>query len=368
MTTDTDTIDLDKALAATPETAPNGRKLEKWERAIDASRKRFDLIADAGSVNYDREAMFAMQHLIKSDFTLKVANQNPKSVLVAMANVAATGLTLNPALKLAYLVPRDGAIRLDISYMGLLQIATDTGSIMWGRADVVREADTFTYCGPAAAPEHKCNPFATDRGEIVGAYVIAKTHTGDILCGIMTRAELDTVRDRSDAWKMRDPARGKNGGPWFDFPEEMSKKAVIKRDQKTWPRTDQHKRLADAVDIANEAEGGYTFDHGNAVPQNLIGDDRKERHDDAAEQYAEAVQAVKLAIYRKDWPAMADAWAQIPSAAQMDLYLAPSKGGIFSTHERKCLHDNQRKASEAEPHPGYPRLPEGETPPPELQQ
>lgn len=361
MSNDTDTIDIDKALDAAPDTAPNGRPLAKWERAIEASRKRFDLIADGASVNYDREALFAMQHLIKSDYAMKIAEGNPKSVILAMANVAATGLTLNPAYGLAYLVPRDGAIKLDISYKGLLQIATDSGSILWGRADVVREADSFAYCGPAAAPEHKCNPFATDRGDIVGAYVIAKTHTGDILCGIMTRAELDTVRGKSDAWN-----RGKVGqkGPWEAFPEEMCKKAVIKRDQKTWPRTDQHKRLADAVEIANEAEGNYTFDHGGAIPQNLIGDDRKDRHDDAAEQYAEAVQAVKLAIYRKDWPAMADAWAQVPQAAQMDLYLAPSKGGIFSTHERKCLHDNQRKPSEAE---AFPRLPEGEAPPPELQ-
>jgi recombination protein RecT len=273
-----------------------------------------------------------------------------------MANVAATGLTLNPAYKLAYLVPRDGAIKLDISYMGLLQIATDSGSIMWGRADIVREADTFKYHGPAAMPVHEASVFAKDRGEIVGAYVIAKTHTGDILCGIMTREELDTVRGKSDAW-----VRGDTGkkGPWESFPEEMCKKAVIKRDQKTWPRTDQHKRLADAVDIANDAEGGYTFEHSQTVPQNLIGDDRKERCDEAAEQYEEAIRVIRLAIYNEDWPTMTDAWAQIPSSAQMDLNLAPSKGGVFSTHERNCIKFKQQR---------FPQLPPGEVPPPEVQQ
>lgn len=335
-------IDLDKALDNAPVTAPNSsRQLAKWERAIEASRDRFAKIADASLVNYDRESLFAMQHLIKSDYAMKIAEQNPKSVILAMANVAATGLSLNPAYGLAYLVPRDGAIKLDISYKGLLQIATDSGSIMWGRADVVREADEFDYCGPAAMPTHKAKVFTKDRGEVVGAYVIAKTHTGDILCGIMTREELDVVRGKSDAWN-----RGKTGqkGPWESFHEEMCKKAVIKRDQKTWPRTDQHKRLADAVEIANEAEGGYTFDHsGDAAPKNLIGDDRQERCAEAAEQYAEAVAAVKASIYREDWPCMTDAWAQIPSAAQMDLYLAPSRGGIFSTHERKCIKERQQR-------------------------
>src|SRR5690349_10937068 len=101
-----DTIDIDKALEAAPDTAPNGRPLAKWERAIESSRKRFDLIADGATVNYDRESLFAMQHLIKSDYALKIAEGNPKSVFLAMANIAATGLTLNPAYGLAYLVPR----------------------------------------------------------------------------------------------------------------------------------------------------------------------------------------------------------------------------------------------------------------------
>jgi hypothetical protein len=190
----------------------------------------------------------------------------------------------------------------------------------------------------------------------VGAYVVAKAHTGDMFCGIMTREELDTVRGKSDAWN-----RGKAGskGPWESFPEEMCKKAVIKRDQKTWPRTDQHKRLADAVEIANDAEGQYTFEQDRVPSGNLIGDDRLERCNDAAEQYDEALRVIKLAIHRKDWPTMADAWAQIPSSAQMDLNLAPSKGGIFSTHERECIKYNQRKASEAAP---LPQLSESERP------
>lgn len=350
--------DLDKALEEAPTTAPeSGRELQKWERAINASKAKFDAISDKSLVSYDRESLFAMQHLIKSDYAMKIANSNPKSVILAMANVAATGLSLNPAYGLAYLVPRDGAIKLDISYKGLLQIATDSGSIMWGRAEVVHEADDFEYRGPAEAPVHRAKVFAKERGEVVGAYCIAKTHQGDVLCEVMTLEQLHDVRDRSDAWKQRDPSKGKNGGPWFDFYTEMCRKAVLKRAQKTWPRTDQHKRIAEAVDIANEAEGGYTFDHGQTVPQNLIGDDRKERCDEAAEQYEEAIQVIRLAIYNEDWPTMTDAWAQIPQAAQMDLNLAPSKGGIFSTHERRCIKERQQR---------FPRLPAGEVPPPEV--
>ena len=53
----------------------------------------------------------------------------------------------------------------------------------------MREADQFTYNGPAAMPEHKTNPFAKDRGAIVGAYVIAKTPDGDILTDVIDLAD-----------------------------------------------------------------------------------------------------------------------------------------------------------------------------------
>lgn len=79
----------------------------------------------------------------------------------------------------------------------------------------------------------------------------------------------------------------------------------------------------------------------NVPPANMIGDDRKQRCDEAAEQYAETIEVIRDAINREDWYTMTENWGSIPSAAQMDLYLAPSKGGIWSTYERKCLKENQ---------------------------
>lgn len=56
------------------------------------------------------------------------------SKLQAVFNVALTGLTLNPTLKLAYLVPRynnasrELEVHLEPSYQGLVKLVTDTGS------------------------------------------------------------------------------------------------------------------------------------------------------------------------------------------------------------------------------------------------
>lgn len=91
---------------------------------------------------------------------------------------------------------------------------------------------------------------------------------------------------------------------------------------------DEAERMNDAVTV-------------QAVPVELIGDDRKRRCDDAAEQYAEVIEVIRDAIKREDWYTMTENWNTIPTSAQLDLYLAPTKGGIWSTFERKCLKEHQ---------------------------
>lgn len=87
------------------------------------------------TVTWAKESQFAIQYFQKNDYLAKTALANPTSAQNAIINVAAIGITLNPASKLAYLVPRDGMVCLDISYMGLLHLAQSTGSIKWGNAN-----------------------------------------------------------------------------------------------------------------------------------------------------------------------------------------------------------------------------------------
>lgn len=72
-------------------------------------------------------------------------------------------------------------------------------------------------------------------------------------------------------------------------------------------------------------------------PANLITDERKARCDEAAEQYAASVAAIKEAIAKEDYYSAMEAWDEVPQAAQQDLWLAPTKGGVFTTVERKAL-------------------------------
>jgi recombination protein RecT len=220
--------------------------LQVISNEIYGVRAGFEAVSVDRSINFEREAGFAIQILGGNEYALGVAMNNKQSVIDAVTNISAIGISLNPAKKQAYLVPRDKKICLDISYMGLLDLAIASGSIMWGKGELVKESDDFRLNGFDRPPSHERAPFAKDRGEVIGVYVVAKTHSGDYLTETMTIDEVNDIRNRSSAWKAW--VEKKRSCPWVTDPGEMSKKTVIKRAYKTWPKTD---RLDKAIHFLN---------------------------------------------------------------------------------------------------------------------
>ena len=228
------------------------KALAPWRLAIQEAEKRFVTIADRET--WAQESMFAMQAIMKNNYLMKIANLNPASLRNAVTNVAAIGLSLNPATAFAYIVPRDGQACLDISYKGLIKLATDSGAVQWAQADNVYSNDTFTYNGPTEAPVHSYDPFIKDRGEYQGSYCIARTAGGDVLAEVMPASEIYDIRDKSEYYKK------KKAGPWKDFFGEMAKKTVIKRASKTWPKSVASNKLEEAIEMINESGEGIKFE------------------------------------------------------------------------------------------------------------
>lgn len=199
------------------------------------------------SVSWAKECQFAIQHFQRNQKLAEIAISNPISAQNAIINVAAIGISLNPASKLAYLVPRDGMVCLDISYMGLLHIAQSAGVIKWGQCKLVYSSDTYETAGLDKAPLHKYNAFASpdERGSVIGGYCTVKTADGDYLTEEMSLAEIEEIRKVSKAGTSLK-------GPWVNFWSEMARKTIVKRAHKYWPRAD---RLDNAVDMLNESEG-----------------------------------------------------------------------------------------------------------------
>lgn len=220
---------------------------------INPLESEFEQICSEPSISFKRESEFAMQIFANNDYLAEVAINSPVTTCSAIKNVAAIGITLNPAQKLAYLVPRKGRICLDISYMGLMHIAQQSGAIKWCQSSIVRKNDKFMRTAIDRPPVHEFNEFGTteERGEIVGAYCVVKTDDGDYLTHTMRIADIFAIRDRSEGFKS-----GKSC-PWRTDEEQMILKTVVKQAAKYWPRRE---RLDAAIDHVNtEGQEGINF-------------------------------------------------------------------------------------------------------------
>lgn len=291
-----------------------------FDLAITQAQPGFCRIADRHQlVTWAEESQFARQAVLKNP---KLRECAPTTIQDAIINVAAVGLTLNPAHQYAYLVPEynknteQNECVLRISFKGLIKIATDSKAIAWVRADVVHKNDAFLYRGPTEMPIIEVNPFG-ERGEPVGVYCIAKTHEGDIL--------VETA-PWSDVMKARDAAKTKY--VWDAWPLEMAKKFIIKRASKQWPRTDPTERLSTAIDVVNKVEGSDFLD------------------------YEERAQRIIEALENGDESTVFETWNECDERAQSVLWTAVTKGGWFTQEQkteirRITLEWKQREAQGA---------------------
>lgn len=276
---------------------------------VKAAMPNFLSIANQNKlVKWEEESQFAIQYLEKNKYLAKCA---PYTIQNAIVNVAAVGLTLNPADQYAYLVPeyntqtKQNECNLRISFKGLIKNATDTGSIIWVKAETVKENDQFQYSGPTTAPEHTMDPFS-DRGECVGVYCIAKTAEGDILVDIMKWDEVMKIKGCA-----------KTDMVWNQWPEEMAKKAIIKRAAKQWPKTKKTSELNKTIEVMNETEGSEYINPLDAVRP--------------------SAEAIIEGINNEDDLAISEAWRECSSQEQDTLWIAVTKGGFFDQKQKTYI-------------------------------
>jgi len=267
-------------------------------------------------LKFASECLFAKQQLQKNNATMKAAQNNPNALRAAILNIAAIGISLNPASAHAYLVPRGNAVCLDISYRGLVKLATDAGAIQWAKAVLVYQGDEFKWRGPSLPPIHEADVFADGRIDasdplknLKGGYCLAKLSTGEYMVEVMTSGEIIAVRDASSS---------SNGGPWSGkWAGEMAKKTLVKRASKSWPQTAMRARLDQAVQVLNEHEGIET----------------RETDEDVIDKFMDLVasgKAIELLAYT----------SSLSEQEQTDCFNAAPKG------EKTKLKDRVRKMGE----------------------
>lgn len=227
-----------------------------YELAVIEAKPMFTQCSDEKT--WLKEVGFAMQIIRGNDVLQKCDRQSIKNAIV---NISLTGLSLNPALALAYLVPRDNKCVLDISYRGMIKVGTDSGSVKGVQANVVYTFDEFHYEEGTnqridfrrnldPPEDFKKDPLGYFWKYLLCVYSIATLHDGGKDYMIMPKWRIEKIKASSKARSDR--------APWGQWPEEMTRKTVIKYHYKTLPQTEH---MAQAVAILNEHEG---IDEGKA--------------------------------------------------------------------------------------------------------
>lgn len=223
------------------------KKNEIKKSDFDKIKPRFVQLSDEKT--FMKEISFAMQLFNANEYLNKSTTE---SKLEAVVNLAQTGLTLNPVMKLAYLIPRfvDGKIKcfVEPSYQGMIKLITDTGSAQSIYAHCVYEGDEFeVQLGTATNIIHK--PAYTSE-EITHVYAVAILHDGSKQVDVMTVAQIDDIRANSESYKAYCSNKIKSC-IWVDHYGEMAKKTIVKRLVKYLPKTDRFEKLGNAIDIDN---------------------------------------------------------------------------------------------------------------------
>lgn len=237
----------------------------------DLLLKKRDLIADVLPRHMTPERLIKLATVAVSRVP-KLGQATGLSVVNAIIKAAELGLDCSGTLGSAYLVPFENnkkvngrwtktvEAQLIIGYRGLIDLARRSGQIASIEARVVWKNDVFEF-EYGLEPRLKHVP-ALDKepGDFRLVYAIAKLRDGAMQLEVMTKAEVDSIRERSQSGKRKD--RYDNGqrtgetyydekSPWAtDYPE-MARKTVVKRLCKYLPLSVE---MQEAIAIDNDAD------------------------------------------------------------------------------------------------------------------
>ncbi len=116
---------------------------------------------------------------------------------------------------------------IESGYRGFIALARSSGELISINAQVVHRNDRFDFAyGLAERLEHV--PAEGDRGEITHFYAYAKFKDGGHHFDVLSRAEVDAVRDRSESYQAYRAGKVEDTA-WVTAYEEMGKKTVLRR-------------------------------------------------------------------------------------------------------------------------------------------
>ena len=200
--------------------------------------------------NKSKLAQMLPQHMTADRFlriTMNALRTNPKlmdctveSLFAASLACAQLGLEPNTPLGHIYLIPFRNTkkniteVQVIVGYQGYVKLARQSGEMQTIAAQPVFEMDeyAFDYMNPEAGYHrpHMNGP----RGEVIGAWALARFKDGGMAFEFMPRADIDRIRDGSQGYRTARKFNNTNT-PWITNYDQMAAKTAIRRLAKRLP-------------------------------------------------------------------------------------------------------------------------------------
>lgn len=223
------------------------QQLSGLEKCFISPKKAF-LAAGGTEQQFAREVNFAMQAMLNNSYLIDCAKAYPDHLIEAIKNVSLTGLSLNPELKLGYLVPYKGKVKFQASYMGKVDILIRTGVVKDIYADLVYTNDKFSMTkGTGGKLIHEPDVFG-ERGDLMGGYYYAVLTSGIEKYDAMPKSRIDEIKSRSESVK-----KGKQS-PWDTDFEEMARKTVVNWAFKFLPKTSISDSMLKVLEVESQLD------------------------------------------------------------------------------------------------------------------
>jgi recombination protein RecT len=205
----------------------------------------------------------------KNDKLIQALIENPASMYASILSGAEIGLMPSEMIGDFYLIPRNlkqdnGTYKMTVTpligYKGLVSILLRSGDITRIHTEVVYEGDEFeAIYGLEPTINHKPNFNAIRTADrIKYAYAVAKNKNGEYQFAVMTRKEIEVIRDmpkyKNDLYFNDD----KGNNRW------MERKAALIQLSKMLPK-DYYAKKAISMDSQLESGALLTLDEDNKV-------------------------------------------------------------------------------------------------------
>lgn len=206
---------------------PTDKKTGKVATLTPVQKIQTDVIKFATALfDKERATEFATRVALiarDNDKLKEAIASNPDSFLSAYMASVSLNLMPNTPEQDAFIIPYGDNVQFQPGYRGLIKLARRSGQIKTINAELVFKSDVFDVeFGLERRITHRPD-FEVDRTNYMGvthAYATALLTNGEAVFEVVTRKELDKIRNSSKA---------SGNGPWKDWPERMALKTALKR-------------------------------------------------------------------------------------------------------------------------------------------